>query len=106
MITPMLMSMYATNLAHNSAATLFGANQARMDLANSATGGESAGEVASLASMDKAMALQGAMAQTNLQAAWAMQEAAAKMKKKDAEQRQRMLDNGVLFRGCSDGKIR
>lgn len=97
MITPMAMSMFATNLAYSSAGAMFGVNQSRMGLANNVTGNESMGEVASIASHDKALAMQGAMAQTNYQVAQAMQEGAAKLKKEHQEQRERMLQNGVIF---------
>ncbi len=97
MITPLAMSMFATNLAYNSAGTLFGANQARMDLANSATGGESMSDVASLQAQDKALSLQGAMAQTNYLVSQAMLEGAQSLRKKNQEQRERMLQNGALF---------
>lgn len=94
MITPMAMSMFATNLAYNSAGAMFGVNQSRMALANSAS---PTSDASSLASYDKALALQGAAAQTNYQASQAMFAGAENLKKKNQEQRERMLQNGVLF---------
>jgi hypothetical protein len=97
MVMPLITSMFATNLGYNSVATQFGANQSRTALANSVTGGESLGETASLASQDKALTLQGIQAQTNYQVALAMQEGAANLRKKNQEQRERMLQNGSIF---------
>ncbi|WP_373531999.1 hypothetical protein [Vampirovibrio sp.] len=97
MITPLIASMFATNLSYGSAATMFGANQSRAALANSATGTASIGESTSLASQDKALSLQGIQAQTNYQVALAMQEGASNLRKKNQELRERMLQNGALF---------
>lgn len=94
MITPMAMSMFATNLAYNSAGTMFGASQNRLELANTAS---PSSDTVSLAAQDKALTLQSAMAQTNYQVAQAMQAGAESLKKKNQEQRERMLQNGVLF---------
>ena len=90
----MIMSMQATNLAYSSAGSMFGANQDRMALANSAS---PSSDPISLASQDKALAMQSAMAQTNYQVSQAMFAGAQNMKKKNQEQRERMLQNGVLF---------
>lgn len=97
MIMPLIMSMYATNLAYNSASVMFGSMDRRMALANHVTGNESPRDLITLERMDKAMQLQGIMAQTNLQAAWAMQEAAQKMREKDNEQKKRLMDAGAIF---------
>jgi hypothetical protein len=94
---PMMMSMAATNLAYNSAGLMFGANQARMGLANSATGMESQGDIASLAAQDKALSLQGIQAQTNYLVSQAMQEGAQNLKKKHQELDERLRANGAVF---------
>lgn len=97
MVMPLAMSLFATNLAYDSAGVMFGANQARMGLADSVTGGESPASAASLQAQDKALTLQGIQAQTNYQVALAMQEAAQNLQKKNEEQRIRMIQNGALF---------
>jgi hypothetical protein len=93
----MIMSMVATNLAYRSAGNLFGANQARMGLANSVTGGESQGDIVSLAAQDKALALQAAQDGTDYLASQAMQEEAQAMKKKEKELYERLRANGAIF---------
>jgi hypothetical protein len=97
MFIPMMMSMNATNLAYGSAGVMFGANQARLDLANSASGMESQGSVASLAAQDKALTLQGLQAQTNYQVSQAMLEGAENLKKKHKELNDRLIANGAIF---------
>jgi hypothetical protein len=97
MFMPMLMSMQATNLAYSSAGLMFGANQARMGLANGVTGNESQAEVASLAAQDKALTFQGIQAQTNYQVSQAMLESAQNLKKKNQEQKERLMANGAIF---------
>ncbi len=97
MLTPMIMSMQATNLAHQSAANLFGSNQGIMGLANSVTGSESPAQLVGIQQMEKALQFQGIMAQTNLQAAWAMQESAQKLQQKNNEMKRRLMDNGAIF---------
>lgn len=92
MLMPTIMSMMATNMAYQSANIMFGANQAMTDLANNPTG-----DISTLASQDKALALQAASAQTNYLVAQAMQESAQALRKKNQEQRQRLMDNGALF---------
>lgn len=97
MVMPLMMSMYATNLGYDSAATMFGANQARMDLANNVTGYESQGQVASLAAQDKALMFAGMNARMNYEVSQAMQSGADTLRKKNQEQKERMLANGAIF---------
>jgi plasmid stability protein len=96
-LMPFIMSSYATSLSFSGAGNAMAANEARMGLANGVTGNESQPEVASLAAQDKALSLESAYSGIQYQVAQAMQQSAQAMKKKDQEQRQRMLDNGVLF---------
>jgi hypothetical protein len=97
MITPLLMSLQATNLAYTSANKMFGANQSLLGLANSVTGQESPRDLAQLQQMEKALTFQGIMAKTNLEAAWAMQEAAAKMQERERKMKERLMDAGAIF---------
>lgn len=97
MLMPLMMSLFATNLAHSGATGMFGVNQSRLALANGVTGNESQGDIASLAAQDKALTLQGIQAKTQYEVAQALQDTATRMKKKNEETRQRMLENGVLF---------
>ncbi len=97
MVMPLIMSMYATNLGYDSAANMFGANQARLDLANGGTGYESQAGVASLAAQDKALKFAGIQAQTNYQVAMALQDSAQNLRRKNQEQKERMLANGAIF---------
>ncbi len=97
MIMPLIMSMYGTALANNSAARMFNVMDAQMGLANSVTGSESPAQVARLAQTDKALQFAGIAAKANYEAALAMQDSAAVMMKRDREQRDRMLQNGVVF---------
>ncbi len=90
-------SLFPTNLAIDSAGAAFGANQARMALANTAPTDGNPASVASLAAQDKALTLQGISAQTNYLVAQAMQEGGRGLLKKNFEQRQRMMDSGALF---------
>ncbi|WP_303673392.1 hypothetical protein [Vampirovibrio chlorellavorus] len=97
MLPPVGFSLFPTNLAIDSAGAAFGANQARMALANTAPADGNPASVVSLAAQDKALALQGISAQTNYLVAQAMQEGTRGLLKKNFEQRQRMMDNGALF---------
>jgi hypothetical protein len=97
MLMPFIMSSYATNLAYTGAGNAMMANQARMDLANGVTGYESQGAVASLAAQDKALRFASAYSGIQYQVAQAMQKQADELRKKNNEQRERMLANGVLF---------
>jgi len=97
MVMPLIMSMYATSLGYDSAATIFGANQTSMGLANGVTGYESQSEVASLAAQDKALKFAGIQAQTNYQVAMALQDSAQNLRRKNQEQKERMLANGAIF---------
>lgn len=96
-IMPMIMSMQATSLAHDSANLMFGAHVGIANLANSVTGNESPADIARIAQMEKAMALKGIQAQTNLQVAWAMQETAANLRKKNQELNDRLRSAGATF---------
>lgn len=93
---PFISSMYATNLSY-STGTKFGIDQTQMAMADGVTGGESQSEVASLAAQDKALMFAGNYARLNYEVSQAMQKAADEQRKKDREQRDRMLANNVLF---------
>lgn len=97
MVNALGFSLLPTSLAIDSASAAFDANEARMALANQAPADGNPATAASLASMDKALSLQGVQAQVNYQVAQAMQEGARGLLKKNAEQRQRMIENGALF---------
>lgn len=97
MVMPLMMSMYATNLSSDSAATMFGANQSRMDLAGGMTGGESQGQIASVAAQDKALMFAGNNARMHYEVAQAMQQGADNLRRKNQEQKERMLANGAVF---------
>ncbi len=95
---PFIMSSYATNLSFAGAGNAFAADQSRMDLANSVTGNESPAEVADIAAQDKALALDSASSRLQYEVAQALQQRAQAMRKKDQEQRERMMkENGVIF---------
>ena len=93
----MILSMYATNLTYAGASAMMGANEARMNLANSMTGGESPAAVRFAGISDKAYALEAANARMMYEVGLAMQGQAQAMRRKDMEQRQRMAQNGVIF---------
>jgi hypothetical protein len=93
MLMPLIMSLQATELADDSEGAMFGANEARMGLAN----GESPTGIASLAQQDKAIELQGVQAKTNYQVAQVMFGNANRLRKKDQELTERMRRNGALF---------
>jgi predicted metalloprotease with PDZ domain len=97
MIPSVGFSLFPTNLAIDSAGAAFGANQARMALANTAPADGNPATVASLAAQDKALALQGISAQTNYLVAQAMQEGSRGLLKKNFEQQRRMIESGALF---------
>jgi hypothetical protein len=98
MSIPSLSSLYySTMLANNSAAGVFNSNQARMGLANSVTGAESPGQMASLADMDKALTFKGTMDKTNYEVALAMQQEAQKQLKREQQMRQRLMEAGAIL---------
>ncbi|WMU93305.1 hypothetical protein EMOOHJMP_00111 [Microcystis phage MaAM05] len=97
MIPSLGFSPLPTLLAIDSAGAAFGANQARMGLANTAPADGNPATVASLAAQDKALALQGISAQTNYLVAQAMLEGRQERRKKESEQEQRMMANGAIF---------
>lgn len=97
MLNPLISLLYATNLAYGSSASLLGANQARMALANSVTDQETPSGLAALARHDKALMFQGIQAYTNYQVAQAMQQAARMQLKKHEEERQRLIAAGAIL---------
>jgi hypothetical protein len=97
MIMPMIMAMQGINYAHRGANLMFGAMDRQMALANRVAGNESPRDIAQLARMDKALALQAAHAQTMYQVGLAMQETAAKMQEREQKMKQRLMDAGATF---------
>jgi hypothetical protein len=97
MIMPMIMAMQGIHYAHQGANLMFGAMDRQMALANRVAGNESPRDIAQLARMDKALALQAAHAQTMYQVGLAMQETAAKMQEREQKMKQRLMDAGATF---------
>ena len=99
MISPSLLagSYYATGLTYGGAGQGFGVNQTRAGLANIVSGNETPGQVADLQSADKAMELDGIMAQTNYQVGLALQDRFGMMRRRDMEQKRRMMEQGSIF---------
>jgi hypothetical protein len=97
MLNPLINLLYATNLAYGSSAAMFGANQARMALANSVTGEEAPSGLAALARHDQALTFQGIQAYTNYQVAQAMQQNARMQLKKHEEERRRLMEAGATL---------
>ncbi len=97
MLNSMLMNMYATNLAYGSANTMFGANQARMGLANTVTGTESPRRIVALADQDKALQFAGLNAQTNYLVSQQLQANADALRKSERELQQRLIQAGTTF---------
>ena len=95
--------LFATGLGYDSAAGFMGANESRMALANQVGqqvmfGGElSPEQMAGVASMDKALAMQGQMAQVNYEVSQAMFEGAQARRRQDRELRERMIAAGATF---------
>jgi len=98
-ISPSLLagSYYATGLTYGGAGQGFGVNQTRAGLANIVSGNETPGQVADLQSADKAMELDGIMAQTNYQVGLALQDRFGMMRRRDMEQKRRMMEQGSIF---------
>ncbi|HEY9744667.1 MAG TPA: hypothetical protein V6C99_00460 [Oculatellaceae cyanobacterium] len=94
MIAPLFGMLYATNLSHDAANAMFGAAEARMSLANSAT---PASDPTALARMDKALQLQGIQAQTNYQVSQAMLESSRRMLRQHEETRRKLMEAGATL---------
>lgn len=96
---------YATQLSFGSAGAMMNVNQSREALAENVGnqvafgGGLSSAQTADVAQMDKAMELQGVMAQTNYQVSQAMFAGAKAQMKKDHELREKLMADGALFPG-------
>jgi hypothetical protein len=97
MIMPMIMAMQGIHYAHQGANLMFGAMDRQMALANRVTGNESPRDIAQLARMDKALALQAAHAQTMYQVGLAMQASAAKMQEQDRKLKENLMKAGATF---------
>ena len=101
MISPALLSnsFYATGLTFGGAGQGFGVNQTRTGLGNTAgtDGFETPDDIANLQSSDKAMELNGIMAQTNYQVGLALQDRFGMMRRRDMEQKRRMMEQGSIF---------
>ena len=72
-------------------------NEKRMALASKVTGKESPQEIAAIAQRDKQLTLAAEKAKINEEVGYAMIDAMDTRKRKQREQRQRMLNNGVIF---------
>jgi len=98
-ISPSLLagSYYATGLTYDGAGQGFGVNQTRAGLANTAGVNDTPGQIADLQSADKAMELNGVMAQTNYQVGLALQDRFGTMRRRDMEQRRRAIQEGSIF---------
>lgn len=97
MVMPLAMSLYATQLAHQSTTALFGATTARQELANQVSGAESPQATHDVAQMDRALSLQGIQAQSNYLVAQAMLDSAQKLKQSNQKLAERLRENGALF---------
>jgi hypothetical protein len=98
-ISPTLLgsSYYATALTYGGAGQGFGVNQTRAGLANTVGVNDTPGQIADLQSADKAMELDGVMAQTNYQVGLALQDRFGMMKRKELERKRAQLESGVIF---------
>lgn len=95
---PLIMSSYATNLSFAGAGNAMAADEARLDLADSVTGGEFAADMLSLESQNKALSLDSANSWIQFQVAQGLQKRAKDMHNKDvAQQRRLMNEDGVIF---------
>lgn len=90
-------TQFATNLNYGAAGGIFGSNQGRMQLANTANPNMTMNQVATLQQQDKALELQGAMSKTNYEVSIALQDAAEQRRKQEAQRRQQSISNGNLF---------
>jgi len=89
---------YGTALTQAAGSGMFNAMDAEMALANNAgSAASNPAAVASLASLDKSMALFGAAAKVNYEVGLAMQNSGQSLMKKLNEQRQRLLQAGATF---------
>lgn len=88
---------FATALNYQAASGIFGSNQGRLGLANTANAGMTMPQVATLQQQDKALELQGVQSKTNYEVSIALQDAAEQRRKKESERRQAAINNGFLF---------
>jgi len=95
---PFIMSMQATNLSFSGAGNAMAADQARMDLADSVSGGESPADLVSIEARDKALSMSSAKSWIDFEVAQALQKRAKDMHKRDMDQQRRLMDeDGVIF---------
>ena len=100
MMMPLIMSSYATNLTFAGAGGAMAANQARMDLADSMTGGESQSDIAFAGAVDRSQEMLAAGSRIQYELGLAMQNRAQEMRKKNLEHQRTLMDqDGVIFGG-------
>ena len=86
-----------TGFIHDTGGDLFGISQDQMALANSVHPYMSQTQVAGIAQADKQLALDKAMADMNLEYGYAWQEQLERIRRKNREAKQRLIQAGAIF---------